>query len=68
MAKYDNSYIEQLNNQLGELETRLLIARTYVAHYKDMGHYSPEPGVLRLILGLPVTVEDKEPEVPVEKL
>lgn len=68
MAKYDNAYIERLNHRLGEMETRLKIATEYVCNYKALGHYDPDPGVLRLILGIPVTVEDKEPEVPVEKL
>lgn len=60
MAKYDNNYIEQLNRQLAEAQTRLEILTEYTAHWQDMGHYSPEPKVLKLILGIPLTEEKGE--------
>lgn len=65
MAKYDNSYIEMLNSNLSEEETRLSILRMYTANFKALGHYSPEPGILRLILGMQIA--DTEPEIPVAK-
>lgn len=60
MAKYENNYIESLNRQLAEAQTRLEILTEYTMHWQDMGHYSPEPKVLKLILGIPLTEEKEE--------
>lgn len=59
MAKYENTYIEKLNRELQDTKTRLEILTEYTMHWQDMGHYSPEPKVLRLILGIPIA-EEKE--------
>lgn len=59
MAKYENNYIEKLNRQLAEAQTRLEILTEYVQNYDGMGHYNPEPKVIKLILGIPVA-EKKE--------
>lgn len=60
MAKYDNAYIEKLNRQLAEAHTRLEILTEYTTHYKDIGHYDIEEGVIRLVLGIPFATEKQE--------
>lgn len=60
MAKYDNNYIEQLNRQLQDAQTRLKILTEYATHYKDIGHYDIEEGVIRLVLGIPFATEKQE--------
>lgn len=60
MAKYDNNYIEQLNRQLQDAQTRLKILTEYTTRYKDIGHYNIEEGVIRLVLGIPFATEKQE--------
>lgn len=62
--KYENNYIENLNRRLQDAETRLAIMKEYVTHYKEVGHYHPEEGVMFMILGVH---PEKDPEVPVAK-
>lgn len=60
MAKYENNYMEKLNRQLAEAHTRLEILTEYTTHYKDIGHYNIEEGVIRLLLGMPIATEKQE--------
>lgn len=53
MAKYENNYIESLNRQLAEAQTRLEILTEYVTG-KDA---YVDARIVQLILGIPEPVE-----------
>lgn len=62
MAKYENNYIETLNRRLQDADTRLEILTEYVSCHKEIGHYSLDEGVVKLIIGMPVVPEVKMEE------
>lgn len=60
MAKYDNNYIEQLNRQLQDAQTRLEILTEYAQNWKEVSQYGVEEDFLKLILGIPVAEKKEE--------
>lgn len=60
MAKYENNYIEKLNRQLQDAQTRLEILTEYVQNWKEVSRYGVEEGFIKLILGIPVAEEKEE--------
>lgn len=60
MAKYENTYIEKLNRELQDAQTRLEILTEYAQNWKEVSRYGVEEGFLKLILGIPVAEKKEE--------